>query len=548
MKKAKKLFVVAICLPLLMALISLGIAQASFLEYLSYDEGIVSINHNWTTVTFEESFSNVPVVFPSIQTENGGHDCEPEIRNLTETGYQIRIEEDRGLDRSWLDGWHTYEDVSWVAFDPAEFMSGYGVEAGVVSFKQASHSYWESVDFGENFDEAPFVFVQTQTRNGGHTESPDVQNVTANGFELRIEEDPGNGTSGGWDGWHTPEDMGYWAVSRSADLSDDGILVDSVDVTNSWETVCFKEDCSEAYTELPSVILGIQTENEADTVQTDLRNVTTSGFDVRLEEFDLAGWDGVHVAVEVAWLAYGVLVAEPEPDPEPEYDPSEYDVLVIDTSSTSSDVAARDLLEGLGYNVDFLPADTVDSGISTDYELLVWPGGESPVYDAMESAKRTAVQDFVNQGGGFIGVCGGGIAGAEKVHLIDYYGINIDMFGIGDNITAHYDTGWMSYIGGSYNPDVKVETTHPILGDHEVGDKFSMAYRGGPVFEVGAGVTVLLSYTETFSSSYAAKDQPAAVARDYGEGKVVLFALHPEFMTSTEDMFARAAQWANGGF
>ncbi|EKD67246.1 MAG: hemolysin-type calcium-binding repeat-containing protein, partial [uncultured bacterium] len=472
-----------------------GVAEA-VIENVSLEAGTITTNHLWTTITFEEHFANTPIVFAEIQTENGGQSGQVEIKNVTTTSFQVRFEEDRGGNRSWLDGRHTNEDMAWIALDPAEIIPGYGVEAGTVNMAQTNYSYWENVGFPGSFDETPLILVQTQTRNGGDTENPDIRAVDPGGFEMRVEENPGNEVAGGWDGRHTTETIGYLAVNL--DISEDGILWDSQVITNSWTQICFNEDCSEAYMDIPSVFVEIQTENEADTALADLRNITTSGFEVRIEELTVAGWDGLSVGENVGWLSYGSLI-----EPEPEYDPSQYDVLVMETSSPGVSYIIS-ILEEAGYNVDSDSIENIAAGISTDYEILIMPGSSDPVYAAMNGG-LDSVQDFVAQGGGAIGVCGGAIAGSENVHLIDYFGIMLAMTGIGQNITSHYDTNWLDYIGDGYNPDVLVETDHPILGDYSIGDTFAMAYRGGPVFEVGEGVTVLLSYTETFDESYPAE-------------------------------------------
>ena len=522
----------------------------ALIENVTSEFGVASIRQNWVTVNFTETFSDTPTVFAQIQTEAGSDDCMVELRGITTTGFQMRLEEDRGSDRSWFNGGHYYEDVAWIAFDPTELVAGYGAEAGMTNFYQYTYNYWHPVSFTGSFAEAPMVFYQTQTRNGGHTERTDISNITASGFSARIEEDMGNGMPGGWDGVHVNENIAYLALDSALDLADDGILTGTEGVGNGWETICFNDDCSDAFTAVPGIFANIQTEYESDTAQVDLRDVTVAGFDIRLDEVTQGGWDGLHVDETVAWMAYGEVI--PALPPEPQFEPGDYNVLVIDTDS-NLDGNVRDILVGMGYNVDFQPSSYIESGVPADYDLIAYPGGEDPVYDAMGASLQSSVQAFADAGGDFIGICGGAIAGSENMSLA---GIPwpLSMLGIGDGVTANYDMNLTDYIGYPYDPEFNIEMDHPIFGDsYGAGDTISLAYRGGPVFTAGPGVEVLATYVTDIDEAgmpfYDADGQPAIVASEYDAngdgtaGQVVLFAIHPEMYADTNFLLENAAQW-----
>ena len=522
-----------------------------------YQYGQLQITNAFTTITFDEPFTNQPVVFAEIQSENYEDDVQLDIRYLDTESFQIRLEEDRGRDRSWLNRSHSYEDITWMAFDPTEITPGYGVEAGTVNFKQQSDGRWTNVGLTETYTDTPIVFTQIQSKNGWHVVRDDIQNVTTDGFELRMEEDKGNGTSGDWDGWHIAEDIAYIAFDSSLDLSDCGMSFGITDVDENWTEVCFNDDCSDYYESTPVVTAEIQSENEADTVQVDLQNITESSFEIRLEELDLAGWDGVHVAEDVAWVAYGtpLEVAEPEPDPEPdpepepEPEPVAYNILIADSledpsSSGTDDIA--DILETAGHTVTFKESAEIESegSISSEFDIVLYPGGTDPVYDAMDATLQGIVQNYVSAGGNFIGICGGSIAGSENMSLINYYGYTMSMLGVGAGVTANYDTAWTSYVGNSITADFEVETDHAIFGNYSAGDEISMTYAGGPAFSVDSSVTVLATYTIDLAySSYSTNGAPAIVETSYGDGEVILFAAHPEFTSSTHFLLTNAVEY-----
>jgi len=525
-------------------------------ETLTFDSGSELVKHQLITVSFNETFSSTPIVFAEPITETGGQAVQPVIDNVTTTTFDLRIEEDRGRDGSWLNGPHVFETVNWIAFDPTEITAGEGIEAGTSNFYQPNYAHSETVTLTETYASVPFVFAQLNTNNGGHVSRPDLTSLSTTSFDVRDEEDPGDGVDpGGWDGRHMAEDMAYLAIDSTLDLSDSGMYFDSESITESWTTVCYLGDCSDVYVDVPSVFVEIQSENEADTAQADLRNVGVASFDVRLEEQTLGGWGNTHVAEDVAWLSYGEPVA-------PAFDPSDYNVWVVDTDS-SGDTLIQSILVAEGYNVTFLDSSYVETDLDNTYDLLVWPGGMDPVTDAMFNLTlRDTIKTYMDAGGDYIGVCGGGIAGSETMYLMDNpYGLpdaTWDVFGTGEGVNADYDYDWTSYIGAAIYPDVEVATDHDIFdGYYTAGDQFMMTYAGGPVFN-GAGFTTLATFTANIDDynddpNYPATGEAAIVETEYttdynGDGDsesggVILFALHPEFLADTEFLLEQSAEY-----
>jgi len=522
------------------------ITNAAFgIETLTFDSGTESVKHNWRTVSFSLTFSNTPVVIADIQSEAGGQAAEIELRNVSTTGFQLRVEEDRGRDGSWLNGPHVWEEVAWFAFDPNEIVSGYGVEGGISNYYQAGYEHSETVSLSESYAADPYVFAQLQTNIGRHVARPDITSISTTSFDVRTEEDPGNGVPGGWDGYHLAEDMGYLALDSGLDLTNEGVLLGEESVGTSWASVLFAQE----YSDVPAVFVEIQSENESDTVQADIRNVTTTGFEIRLEEQMLAGWDGSHVNEDVAWMAHGELLDV--------FDPSEYNVWVVDTDSTG-DTLIQAILVAQGYNVTFLDSSHVETDLDNTYDLLVWPGGIDPVTDAiLNTTLQDVVKEYMDEGGNYIGVCGGAIAGSETVFMMDYpylpWDMTLDTFGTGEGVNSDFDYDWTSFIGAAIYPDVEVETDHEIFdGNYVAGDLFMMTYAGGPVFN-GAGYTTLATYTDDFDVGYAATGEAAIVETEYTtdfngngdseSGGVILFGLHPEFLVDTYFLLENSAEY-----
>ena len=275
-------------------------------DNMTFEQGLTNFRqprrNYWESVNFENQFNvgSEIVVFSQLQSENGGHDSYIDLRNVSETGFQMRIEEDRGLGNGWLDGKHVYEDAGWLAFDLNELPEG--SEGGKENFRQnGSSSIVRQVTFDTPFDLGvePIIYAQIQTENGGHTCRIDVISVDENGFEMRLQEDTGNGTPYDWDGSHMYEDVAW--IAFTPDDNPFGGSAGSADISNGWENIAFNNQ----FFDPPLVFALDVTENETDIAIPDIKDVTSTGFDVRMEELNLAGWDVTHADEDIRYFAVG---------------------------------------------------------------------------------------------------------------------------------------------------------------------------------------------------------------------------------------------------
>ena len=79
----------------------------------SIEAGSVSIDHQWSSVAFAGGFDSRPVVLSSSLTYKGDHAIVTRHRNVSDTGFDIRLQEEEGRD-----GTHRVEEVGWVAIEP----------------------------------------------------------------------------------------------------------------------------------------------------------------------------------------------------------------------------------------------------------------------------------------------------------------------------------------------------------------------------------------------------------------------------------------------
>jgi hypothetical protein len=70
----------------------------------------------WKTINFKQRFDNIPRVFLSMQSANGGIAAGVRVRNVTEDGFEAAIFEEEAQMRSG----HAQESIAYVALDGGE--------------------------------------------------------------------------------------------------------------------------------------------------------------------------------------------------------------------------------------------------------------------------------------------------------------------------------------------------------------------------------------------------------------------------------------------
>lgn len=245
--------------------------------------GKVSVNHEWKTVTFDTPFSAAPVVVANVVTNYGSDMVYTNIKNITETGFDIQLQENTAQNK--YNGLHTYEVVNWYA----SISSSANETVGVFGLNSASTiSEWETIEFSSSFGSVPKVFANVQTENGSHMVYVDIRNVTTDTFQARLTEPPG------WDGEHVQEFVGYVVFEDLPSTTQEG----TASVDSNWQTITFPTP----YSEPPVVISEINTEAGTDQALVEVKDVTITNFRARIEEdprFD----NGTHKFETISWMS-----------------------------------------------------------------------------------------------------------------------------------------------------------------------------------------------------------------------------------------------------
>lgn len=148
------------------------------------------------------------------------------------------------------------------------------------------------IDFTEPMTDA--IIHLSSTNQGGNEFSLRVVSVDADGFNFILEE---------WedeDGPHpATETINWLAVETGVHTLNDGRIIEA-GTTTATDTAS-SVSLAGSHTGTPVILTNVMSQNDTDVVDSDPFNVTSSGFDVQLQEGSLS--DGVNTGEDVGWIA-----------------------------------------------------------------------------------------------------------------------------------------------------------------------------------------------------------------------------------------------------
>jgi len=182
--------------------------------------------------------------------------------------------------------------------------------------------------------------------------------------------------------------------------------------------------------------------------------------------------------------------------------------------------------------------EDIRAGVLKDFEVVVFTGGSgSGQANGIGEEGRRRVKEFVERGGGYVGICAGAYLACEG-------------FSWGAKVldAKTVSPKWRRGVG-----DVKMELTDEgrrILGDKQ--GPFTVRYANGPIIKPSTNAAIPdfkpLAYFRTELASNGTPkgvmaNSPAAVSGTLGEGRVITFSPHPEQTDGLEGLVIRAIEW-----
>lgn len=185
---------------------------------------------------------------------------------------------------------------------------------------------------------------------------------------------------------------------------------------------------------------------------------------------------------------------------------------------------SNNLVKGVTFS--YATSTKLTSAILSKYNLLMMPGGSGgSVY--LNTISKSVIQNFVKNGGGYLGICAGAYAATARTDG-HYNG-----WGIAPNVYCKA----VSYEGKT---TMKITSTGENLLKRN-GTITLAHYNGAAMYLKSSTAKILGTYAD---SKTGYKGYGDIVIDFYGKGRSVLIGSHPELSPQYPDILANLAVWA----
>ncbi|MEO1258229.1 MAG: DNRLRE domain-containing protein [Bacteroidota bacterium] len=251
---------------------------------------------NWKYVEFPLNFSEVPLVFPQVTTENEVSAVTVRVRNVTEEGFEMKLQEEEAADNT-----HAAEDVAWLALEPGDLTGALAMQAGLMTNVTSGTS---NLGFVNSFSGLPAFLATMQTYEDSDPAAIRYNGLSSNEVNVFIQEE----ASLDAEIIHNAEEVAYIAVDPGTLTDEDGTYVaetGALNLDHNWTTVNLSRDYNK-----PVVVLGgVEAGNDPAVVR--VRNVTSNSFEVKIQEWDYL--NGNHPNDKVSYIVMeGSIPSVPE--------------------------------------------------------------------------------------------------------------------------------------------------------------------------------------------------------------------------------------------
>ncbi len=188
-----------------------------------------------------------------------------------------------------------------------------------------------------------------------------------------------------------------------------------------------------------------------------------------------------------------------------------------------ADIILTHFSEWAGIEYIVIDDDDIKKNVLLEVDVVIMPGGDGiPYEEGLGSLGRSKIVAFVENGGGYIGICQGAYIACEYNVWMGNVGSPESNLGIFPAIAwgpileiAEYpEPGW-----GMAAIDI-VNTTHPITD--LAPERMTMYYQGGCFMELTNTTSV------SILAVYNATGKIAIATCEYGQGRVFITGPHPE--------------------
>ena len=164
----------------------------------------------WEKIDFASDFDSSPAILSQVQTNNGDQFVRTRQKGSSVDGFRLTMEEEEALKYSG----HNSETVGWLAIESGGgSWSGLDYQAGSMGAK-IDHNF-DTISFGQTFDETPNLLASISSFNGGDSAGLRYKNLGTSSVQLKVEEDQSLDSEIN----HVDESVDFLAIAGSGNLS-----------------------------------------------------------------------------------------------------------------------------------------------------------------------------------------------------------------------------------------------------------------------------------------------------------------------------------------
>ena len=266
--------------------------------------GVSSTGTSWQSLGFGHTFDTAPVVLSQSLTEGESDAIVTRQRDVTSNGFSLRLQEEEAL------GPHTNESVGWIAVSDTSNAAADSQLHTFVTENGVSHRRTQ-LDFSGLGAASPIMLAAMQTSAGSDTANLRVTNFTADGAQIWVDEEKSRDR----ETRHANEIVGGFmlaagdllATSSREGGDDDQPPSDNenavgeagwvLNLNHEWQTIQLQHTYDN-----PAIAFGPLSFHGSHESTIRIRNVTTTSFDVRIQEWNFL--DGWHTTEEAGFMVF----------------------------------------------------------------------------------------------------------------------------------------------------------------------------------------------------------------------------------------------------
>ncbi len=293
------------------------IGQVSTNRSIADDGDDLAEDSDWVSVSFlNTSYSTPPAVVATGLSFFGSDPTHARVRNVTTTGFEVRLEE-----WAYRDINHTTEDITYIVVDDStaqEIMvdgTSYEVRAGKITTDttmtlSATNVVNQTLVSGYT----PVVFAGVSSQNSDQPVIARVRSVNTSSFDVTLQNEEGyqatapSPTPAGWPNHPASEEIHWVAMEPLSGIVDTlgvGLEIGTTGniVEHDFEPITFSSSSIFPSTGEPLIAVSAQTIDGNNTGHPRYRNVTNLGFEVMIEEEKSLDDEIEHTTENVGYLA-----------------------------------------------------------------------------------------------------------------------------------------------------------------------------------------------------------------------------------------------------